>query len=155
MIDAMELEAVLKECMFREEELEKGPDGEQQILAPARFGEGVMVTVFGFHEQRLMGHRETIIGWLKQLPEGFFADSEGKGGSFLGACETRDGVQWGEHRNMEQLFALSNALGLSRFLVARFLWNMLPGGMPYIVIDLENDLYNYAKYNNFKLDGKL
>jgi hypothetical protein len=71
---------------------------------------------------------------LNELPSSFKKDIGG-GWSFLQACETKDGVQWGEHRNMEQLFVLGMALGKVRYCLPRDLWQVLPGGMPYLVIE--------------------
>lgn len=86
---------------------------------------------FGFHPGRLELAREKVVAWIAQLPPSFQPDSRGGGGgdSFLNACMTASGEQWGEHRNVEQLMALGLALEL--------LWRSppdldfaMPGGVP-------------------------
>ena len=41
---------------------------------------------------------------------------------------------------MEQLFVLGMGLGLVKYGLPRSMWNVLPGGMPYISIDLLSEL---------------
>jgi hypothetical protein len=95
--------------------------------------EGIM-SRFGLHPQRLEDHRTEVGAWLMALPH-TFRKSSGGGWSFLNACHDEDGNQWGEHRNMEQLFVLGIALGLARWLLPRDMWPAFPGGMPYVGID--------------------
>lgn len=90
---------------------------------------------FGFHPQRLEECRYDVYDYLSQLPHTFRKDGGG-GWSFLEACVTSDGVQWGEHANMEQLFALGCALKLAEPLLLRERWAMLPGSVPYFVLNL-------------------
>lgn len=87
---------------------------------------GVVVAI-GFHPARLEAHRTTVVDLLAQLPPEFRSD---KGASFLDACVTADGVHWGEHRNMEELFLLGMALKLVEVPTHRSLWSGLRGGMP-------------------------
>lgn len=86
---------------------------------------------FGFHPARLELAREMVVSWIAQLPLLFQPDSRGGGGggSFLCACVTASGEQWGEQKNVEQLMALGIALEL--------LWRSppdldfaMPGGVP-------------------------
>lgn len=88
---------------------------------------------FGFHPGRLESHREQVKAMLAELDDSFQAKGGG-GMSFLNACMTKDGEQWGEHRNMEQLFVLGIGLGLAKWLSDRSLWRAMPGGMPYVVV---------------------
>lgn len=92
-----------------------------------------IVNTFRFHPGRLESHRDEVAQLLAELPDEFH---EGKGGgwTFLNACMTKDGEQWGEHINMEQLFALGVGLGLVRWQFPREMWFRLPGGMPYVVV---------------------
>ncbi len=71
--------------------------------------------------------------FLLALPDSFQA-SGGGGMSFLNACMDRNGVQWGEHRDIEQLFCLGTALKLCSLCLPRDMWDALPGGMPYYVV---------------------
>lgn len=90
---------------------------------------------FGFHPDRLEESKQDIIDYLTQLPANF-RKSGGGGWSFLQACMTEDGRHWGEHHNMEDLFALGCAIGKCHCLVPRDMWHILPGGVPYYVIDM-------------------
>ena len=87
----------------------------------------------GFNPERLEKHTEEIISLLSQLPEEF-NEKAGGGYSFLMACKTKSGEQWGEHRNMEELFALGIGIGKVEYLFPRQLWGILPGSVPYLVI---------------------
>lgn len=92
---------------------------------------------FAFDPDRIKARRDDIKSMLSALPLPFFKGIEGGGGgwSFLMACDRRDGVQWtGFHLKMEALFALGIAAGFVTELTA-FPRDMLPGGMPYYVID--------------------
>lgn len=95
-------------------------------------GEAVMAT-YGFNGNRLEPRKEDVRAMLMQLPDNFF-QSKGGGWSFLQACMRSDGVQWGEHRSIDMLVALGNALGLVKFALPRDMWEVLPGGMPYFII---------------------
>ena len=76
---------------------------------------------------------------LAELPNQFQAD-KGGGWSFLSACDDRNGHQWTDyHQRMEQLFQLGLALGLVRCPVPRDAWSMLPGSMPYYVVDVTGE----------------
>jgi hypothetical protein len=72
---------------------------------------------------------------LAELPDPFHDADIGGGGSFLQACNRQDGVQWTtEHRVMEQLFLLGIATGFVICQLPRWVWPVLPGGMPYYVV---------------------
>jgi hypothetical protein len=107
--------------------------------APAGYiaAEGI-TTKFGFHPERLEAHRADVRSMLMQLPEAFMK-SKGGGMTFLNACNTREGHQWGEHRDMETLFALGMGLGYVSYPMPREMWSVLPGGMPYITVDDTRD----------------
>jgi len=87
--------------------------------------EGVMLRI-GFNPTRLDQQKENIVSMVNDLPEEFKL-----GMSFLNACMTREGVQWGEHRNVDELICLGQAVGAIQMLAPRWAWPMLPGGMPY------------------------
>lgn len=99
------VERVFKDCLFKDEEIK---DGTPEYVAV----KGIMHQ-FGFHPERLESHREDVRQLLSQLPESFL-ESKGGGHSFINACVTQDGTQWGEHMNMEQLFVLGVGLELAR-----------------------------------------
>lgn len=88
-----------------------------------------------FNKARLEENRTTIISMLNELPVEFHK-SGGGGWSFLNACNNRYGEQWTNfHFNMEALFTMGLALGLVSELMPREMWDILPGGMPYYMID--------------------
>jgi len=88
---------------------------------------------FGFDPVKIELHKPEIHNLLKQLPEKF-QELSGGGWSFLNACVDKDGIQWGEHMNIEQLLSLGIAADLAAFLMPRDMWQVMPGGMPYFVV---------------------
>lgn len=97
--------------------------------------EGI-VTGATFDRARIAGRCDDIRALLAELP-GQFRSSGGGGWSFLNACEDRHDRQWtGMHRDMEQLFMLGIAAGLVALLMPRDLWEALPGGMPYYLVEI-------------------
>jgi len=122
-------EAVQKlffDCLFTDDEIKDGPP--KQIVEV----QGIISRI-GFHPGRLESHREEVKALLAELEDSFH-EEKGGGWSFLNACMTKDGEQWGEHQNMEQLFALGIGLKLARWVMPREMWSSLPGGMPYVVV---------------------
>ena len=126
MIDPQELENVFVSCLF-----EDGEPTDNAVIV-----DGIM-SKFGFHPDRLEASRDQVRGWLEQLPDSFHRDSGG-GMSFLNACVTKNDEHWGEHPSMDRLFCLGIGLGLVTNLMPREVWPMLPGGMPYFQIHLED-----------------
>lgn len=121
-LTAARVEEIFMDCLFK--------DGEAtDVHVP---GEGVMLRV-GFHPERLAGHRDAIRALLQCLPDEFH-DNKGGGTSFLNACMTREGEQWAEHRNIDQLLALGVATGQATVLLPRSMWGALPGGVPYFSV---------------------
>ena len=97
--------------------------------------EGV-VRKFALHKGRLASKRRLIEELLGELPTEF-RRSGGGGWSFVNACMDRHGSQWtGLHQVMEELFVLGIAIGKAEFQAPREMWSELPGGMPYIVVDV-------------------
>ena len=116
---------IFEDCLFKEKE-----DTSNYVKA-----EGIMTNV-GFHPDRLESHKAEVDEMLEQLPNEF-QKSGGGGWSFLNACNDRDGNQWtGLQQVMEQLFLLGIALKRVKIQLPRELWSSLPGGMPYLVVDL-------------------
>lgn len=131
MIDKSTVTAILMDCFLKEEKTKEGtPKNGVDVIIVA----GVL-RQFGLHKERLEAYRQTVSEMLAQLPDPFMSD-KGGGWSFLNACVTKDGTQWGEHRNMDELFVLGQGLGFVTYPLPRNMWKALPGGMPYIRIDL-------------------
>lgn len=105
-------------CLYKE-----GEDTSNHVKA-----EGITCLV-GFNPDRLEEHRAEISEMLDELPEEFK-----EGWSFLNACVDKNDRQWGEHKNVEQLFQLGIAIGRVKCLMPREIWAMLPGGMPYYTV---------------------
>lgn len=134
-IDYQELSMCMLDCLFKSEEL---PD-DRTPPDDAVMVKGVMRS-FGFHPGRLETHRDQVRGWLEQLPHTFREDIESGGGggwSFLNGCMLENGEQWGEQPDVEELFALGQALGMVKCQIPPELWGALPGGVPYYSINLD------------------
>ena len=129
MIDCNEIDVILRDCLFDDEELVEG-----MPVAEVSEGDGLTHT-FAFHAQRLESHRERVTEILRELPDSFMADGGG-GMSFLNMPFDKNDVQWGEQRNAASLLALATALKLAAFPMPRVLWSALPGSVPYVTITL-------------------
>ena len=111
-------------CLFKE-----GESTEKRIKV-----EGIMTTV-GFHPERLKEVTSNIMDMLNNLPDNF-KQSGGGGWSFLNMCQDKNNNQWtGFHKTMDELVMLGRGIGKLDFLLPRGLWGSLPGGMPYVVIN--------------------
>lgn len=88
---------------------------------------------FAFVTAKLEEKRVDIKTMLKDLPDEFMK-SGGGGHSFLNACMTKDGEQWGEQPTVGELVCLGLGLKLVEFVMPREMWSILPGGMPYFVV---------------------
>lgn len=120
-LTAENVEEIFNECL-----LKQGED------VPQCLGKGVL-THAAFNSLRLEARRVEIKDMLLQLPDEFY-QSRGGGHSFLQAYVTREGNQWGEHVNIDQLLSLGLAAGLVTFTLPREMWNRFHGGMPYFSI---------------------
>lgn len=91
---------------------------------------------YTYNKKKLEENRKNITDMLSQLPENFYKNSGG-GWSFLNMCMRADDVQWtGLHLTVEHLVCLGIAVGKVKFLLPKAMWKILPGEMPYIVIEL-------------------
>lgn len=100
-----------------------------------KLGEGVNTKV-GFHPERLSQAETSIIEMLNDLPDSF-KKSGGGGMSFLNMCNDKNDVQWADlHQTMDELVCMGKAIGKLDFLMPREMWAALPGGMPYIVVNV-------------------
>ncbi len=128
-ITASEVHNALKECLYKDEEIDQA---NPQPPDNAVIVEGIL-SKFAFHPERLEAQREQVKAWLRQLPDPF-QEKGGGGMSFLNACMTKNGEQWGEHPSMDALFSLAQGLKLAKLCLPRAMWSALPGGMPYYSI---------------------
>lgn len=127
-IDPKKVSDIFVSCLYTGEEISKDGD-----IPPGAISVNGILHKFAFNPQRIEIHRQEVKEFLSQLPVEFHQTSGG-GWSFLQACMDRDGNQWGEHVNMDQLFCLGLGLGMVESLLPREMWKELPGGMPYYVI---------------------
>lgn len=123
-LTAERVNEIFLDCLFRD-----GENTSNHVMA-----EGIVTNV-GFHPDRLNSHKDEVVAMLDELPDEF-KKSGGGGWSFLNACDDKHGNQWtGLHQTMEQLFLLGIALGKVKCQLPREMWSVLPGGMPYYVIN--------------------
>ena len=91
-----------------------------------------------FSVRWLQTHREDIIRMLLCLPEGLRAD-EGNGGTIglmvLRGQQTKE-VWTKDMSDVEKLLALGLASGLMSFCAPRNRWASLPGGFPYVRVEI-------------------
>lgn len=132
MINPNRVSEILKDCYY--------PKGEIELKDIAAHG-----TIHGITYSYLLNpektaiHKEEIKNILAELSDSFFMGSRetaGGGDSFLNMCMDRHGNHWGEHINCEELYVLGAACGFAQFGMKKEMWFLLPGGMPYICIDL-------------------
>jgi len=123
-LTAEKVHTTFMNCLFNEGE----PTDNHKI------GEGVMMKV-GFNPERLKENEPAITEMLNDLPDEF-KKTGGGGMSFLNMCNDKEGNQWADlHKTMDELVALGNATGKLSFLMPKEMWNVLPGGMPYLVVN--------------------
>lgn len=130
-LTAENVNKILLDCLFNDEEI-KACNGKPEKFVKA---EGVMMNV-GFHPERLESHRAEVSSMLSELPPEFMHDNPSGGWSFLNACVTKSGKQWGEHRNVDELLLLGYGLNMVKYLLPREAWKILPGGVPYFTVNV-------------------
>lgn len=121
-LTAENVNEVFMTCLFQE--------GEEVL--DATIVEGV-VNKFGFNYARIEEHKTEISELLAGLPKGFQKDIGG-GWSFLNACITKEGIQWGEHLDIEKLMCLGLASKQVELPIPRDMWGIIPGGVPYFMV---------------------
>lgn len=135
-LTADRVEAVYAACLYTDDETVDW-DGTPEGLPEGTIVTDGILNQTGFHPGRVNAHHEDILAMLAELPIQFRRDGGG-GWSFLQACDDRNGEQWtGFHRTMDMLFQLGMAIGAVKYILPRAMWGALPGGMPYLVVDLE------------------
>lgn len=131
MINVEEVKKILMDCLFKKEEL----NSESLPTEPWIASSGV-VSQFGFNANRIEKHAGRIHEILKELPSEFQPLSGGGGGgwTFLNACQDKEGVLWGQQRDVDELLTLGIAAGWAEIQMPRELWSSLPGGVPYFEV---------------------
>ena len=127
MLTAEKVSEIFEDCLFKNEEIIDG----KPIIEPIKV-EGI-INNFGFYPDRLKNHTVKIVELLNELPDNF-KEWTGSGWTFLNACNDKEGSQWGEHCNIEQLVVLGIGIGKVKYCIPKEMWGILPGGMPYFGI---------------------
>lgn len=118
------VEAIFKDC------LAESAGKATQIIS------GVIIRA-GFNRDKVTANRDNILSMLSYLPKEFHA-LKGGGWTFLNLCVDADCQQWTDlHQKCDMLICLGIAIGAVKFLLAREFWQCFPGGMPYVVVDLQ------------------
>lgn len=128
-LTAENVQRCINECLFR-----NGENHTDHVV-----GEGAILK-FGFHPGRIAKNKANIASMLRDLPIEFH-EKTGGGMSYLAACMTAQNIQWGEHRNIDELLCLGTASGLVEFCAPREFWSAMPGGMPYFVVKDLSEIY--------------
>jgi hypothetical protein len=129
-LTAENVNKIFLDCLFKEKPLKEGTEYIPVV--------GV-ANMVGFIPDKVKEHSLEIKELLDQLHENF-NESVGGGWSFLKAPFTKDDVQWGEHRNADELLMLGLASGCVQYQIEdRNMWALLPGNMPYFMV-LNNQL---------------
>lgn len=126
---AQRVTAIFMDALFLPEEVPDGKPPADAVLVEGITGK------FGFHKQRLEGHRAEVQALLNEILHDNFHADKGGGWSFLNMAEARDGTLWGQHRNCQELLTLAIGLGMAKYALEREMWAHLPGGVPYVVVN--------------------
>lgn len=129
---AAQVHKLVEDSLYRDEFLATLKPGE--VPEGAVLFEGIM-QVFGFDPVRLEANREKVRTLIRETVTDEFLMSGGGGYTFLNLCMDRNGDQWAEHPTLDSFVTLAGALGMAGFCAPRELWNILPGGMPYVWFD--------------------
>lgn len=116
-------------CLFNDDEIIPGKTPDNAVLV-----EGITHKI-GFHRERLESHKKEIKEFLSKLPESFFVD-RGDGMSFLGLPYLPNGNLWGDHQSAQELMLMGIGSKLMKYCAPKEMWSSLPGGVPYVVINL-------------------
>lgn len=127
LIDADRIFEIFEDCLLSEHERYNEEKSKTHI-------DGLFLNrTYIFSTFRLQHYKQEIRENLLNLPQKFL-QSVGGGWSFLNACLDKNGLQWGEQQNVEQLLVLGLGLNLVEFCLPRPFWNTLPGGVPYFMV---------------------
>lgn len=134
---ASRVNSVFMNCLYQHDEISA-----MKLPPWTQPSEGVLVEglryTLAFHPLRLQAYRAEVIEFVQAMDPAFHSGSGG-GSSFLNLCMDKDGEQWGEHRECDQLLCLALACGFASYLMPREFWSAMPGGLPYIVFSLPQE----------------
>lgn len=112
--------------LFRPEEIVDGKPPPDAIIVDG------IVRKFAFHPQRLESSRGEVTRLAKEIVADQFLKNAGGGWSFLNLCNDRNSNQWAEHPTAEAFLCLAIGLGMAGYCVPKEMWNVMPGGIPYV-----------------------
>lgn len=142
MLDSTEVKEVYLSCLYDDDKIEGLK--EDEVPEGAIVVDGITMKT-GFDPEKIAKKKGKILEMLGELPESFM-HNKGGGYSFLAACNDKDGRQWtGEHRMMELLFMLGLGINRVALCLPRKMWSALPGGVPYYVVNLQEDARGMPK----------
>lgn len=124
MIDTERLHEIFTDCLFQSDEI--AADGIP--LVPPKIIQGI-TRQYGLYPERYKKYKDELVSMLEELPDAFKC-----GISFLQMPFDKNEDQWGEHINCEQLVVLGIANDLIMYPFPKDMWEVLPGGLPYIKI---------------------
>jgi hypothetical protein len=139
-LTAEAVETVYAACLYTDDET-AGWDGTAEDLPEGTIVTDGILNQTGFNPIRVEENREVILDMLRELPSEFRPASAGGGGgwSFLNGCMRQDGEQWTSfHQTQDRLFQLGMAVGAVKYALPRSMWAALPGGMPYLVVEVHS-----------------
>lgn len=131
-ISCKRITEILMDCLFDEEDLDL--EGEPKHSIEKVFVESINIK-FCLKVDKLREHGNEIKEMLSHLPDEFKAD-KGGGWTFTNMLTLKDGSQWGEPKNANELIALGLGTGNISYLFERDMWKDLPGRVPYILINI-------------------
>ncbi len=123
MLDAAKVKNVFLDCLYEKAELNGKVVPDDAIIVEC------VISDFGFNPKKVKKHRDEIKSFIKELPDKFK-----DGWSFLNLCTDKNGNQWGEQINSEQLLALGLATKDLKYCLPQEMWSHLPGGVPYVQV---------------------
>lgn len=124
MLNPQNVHELFINCLYKNEELINNKTPNKPTIV-----EGIDLNV-GFNPDKIEKNKEEIRALINQLHSNFK-----NGWSFLCLNTCQDGNIWtGSHRSMEQLLVLGLAIGALEYACPRTMWDVLPGGMPYIIL---------------------
>jgi hypothetical protein len=143
MISAKKIEEALKDSLYRSEEVDTSGRCISEGFPVPVIVEGLTST-FYLNSERLNKNKDQVVKWLSEFEDGFMKGTGG-GQSFLTFCQTKDGSQWGGHKDCQNLLVLAIGLDLMGYCAPKEVWKALPGGMPYVFINLPEDKLEIVK----------
>lgn len=132
-IDPERIHEIFNDCLFKDNE-------SHSEYLPAK---GLTMSV-GFHPERTEKHASEIHELCMNLLAEFQEDIGG-GHSFLYMCMDKDGNYCMEQPTAQELLLLGIATGWMSFLMPREVWSVLPGGVPFVVVNTQRSAVNICK----------